>query len=142
MDDTTIKANISRLRKKAAISQEEMADRIGLKRNAYRNIECGSTQILNAHLPQIAQILGTTTESLVFGYEPFGPDELQDLTEVRLTYNERVVTLRKEYESQLEELRKRIAALEEKLAGKEELLAAKDDIIAYQRSALKNAGQE
>ena len=43
MDNARIKENIIRKRTEKGISQDEMAQRLEMSRNSYRNIEKGST---------------------------------------------------------------------------------------------------
>ena len=57
MDNARIKENIIRKRTEKGISQDEMAQRLEMSRNSYRNIEKGSTYVVSRHLKEIADIL-------------------------------------------------------------------------------------
>ena len=83
MDNASIKSNIEKFRKASGISQSEMAERLGLSRTAYRNIEKGKTRLLSDILKRIAEELGKTTEELMLGYEPSseGSRKLNDIRE-------------------------------------------------------------
>ena len=70
MDNARIKENIIRKRTEKGISQDEMAQRLEMSRNSYRNIEKGSTYVVSRHLKEIADILNITEEELVLGYKP------------------------------------------------------------------------
>lgn len=63
------------LRKEKGLTQQEMADRIGLHVNQVRRYEAGSTQPSLEALKKIAVALSVTIDSLVFGPEERGPDE-------------------------------------------------------------------
>ena len=70
MDNNSVKENIIRRRKVRRLSQQEVADKIGLSRTAYRNIEKGETRLLSENIVRIADVLGVGTEELVLGYAP------------------------------------------------------------------------
>ena len=57
MDNKTVKENIYRIRKEKKITQQQMAERLGMSRNSYRRIESGDTVLVNDHIVQIADLL-------------------------------------------------------------------------------------
>ena len=63
------------LRKEKGLTQQEMADRIGLHVNQVRRYEAGSAQPSLEALKKIAVALSVTIDSLAFGPEERGPDE-------------------------------------------------------------------
>ncbi len=73
MDDQSIKKNIAGLRKKSGLTQTELADRIGISRTAYRNLESGSTRMLNENIDKVAEVLDRPVEEIVLGYSPPPP---------------------------------------------------------------------
>lgn len=85
MDNARIKENIIRKRTEKGISQDEMAQRLEMSRNSYRNIEKGSTYVVSRHLKEIADILNITEEELVLGYKP--AEGAGSLEEVRSHYS-------------------------------------------------------
>ena len=70
MDNLTIKQNIRKARKKRNITQEEMADRLGISLTAYRDLEKGGTSVVHGKVIKMAELLETSTEEIVLGYRP------------------------------------------------------------------------
>ena len=68
MDNNSVKENIIRRRKGLKLSQQDMADKIGMSRTAYRNIEKGETKLLSENVARIAEALEMDAEELVLGY--------------------------------------------------------------------------
>ena len=76
INDAQIKKNIRSRRVSRKISIVEFAERIGINRNTYGNIEKeGKTRMINEHLEAIAGELNTTVEELLFGYAPGDPEK-------------------------------------------------------------------
>ena len=70
MDNDSVKDNIRNFRKIYKLTQSEMADKLGISRTAYRNIESGETRLISENVSRIADILHIRTEDLVLGYSP------------------------------------------------------------------------
>ena len=82
MDNSSIKENIVRRRTAEGISQDEMAKRLDISRNAYRSIEKGESRVISDRLKDIADNLGISLEELVLGYNPRnGSGELNEMRE-------------------------------------------------------------
>ena len=71
----SIAARLIALRKENGLTQQEMADKIGLHVNQVRRYESGSAQPSLEALKKIATTMSITIDSLVFGPEERGPDE-------------------------------------------------------------------
>ena len=108
MDEITIKSNIERERERQGISQTEMAERLGIDRNSYRNLEKGPTRIINSNLDKVSDILGVSTEKLVLGYEPSASESLS-LHDYEQKYKSEKARLIEDYEVQLEILRTKLS---------------------------------
>ena len=132
MDNEDLKRNIEKLREEKNITQDQMADRIGVVRNTYRNIEKGKTRLISEHLPRIARTLETTPEALLIGYQP-DRDAQRHGRELKEEFERRAAFEREEYEKELAERDKTIEILRDRLRRTEELLAAKEDIISLLR---------
>jgi transcriptional regulator with XRE-family HTH domain len=117
MDDSSIKENIRKLRKERRMTQEAIANQLGISTNAYGEIERGSTSIMNAHVLRIAKLLDTSTEELVLGYRPIQIPG-KKLEEMQAEYSERIDALEKE----VEYLRKLVKSLEETIATKTQII--------------------
>ena len=117
MDNNSIKENISSIRKRKGMTQEEMAHSLGISLTAYRDLEKGATSIINGNIYKIARLTGVTTEELVLGYRPEQSEgNIEDI--------------RSEYGSKVENLMTRISDLEKIVASLEETVESKNEIIA------------
>lgn len=65
MDLTTLSANLQRIRSAKSLTQGELADRAGLSRVGYRNIESGASEPRVENLRRIAQALDVKLEDLL-----------------------------------------------------------------------------
>lgn len=138
MDNGSIKENIARKRIELGITQEEMARRLGIVRNSYRNIERGSAAIVSEHLAQIASALGTTSEELVLGYRPI--NGAGELAEIRTKYETSNKTIVNEYESRIAALEEKVAILESSNRTLRELAASRAQIIDFMMAEKKKSG--
>ena len=117
MDNTSIKENIRKIRKERKMTQEEMADMLGISITAYRDLERGSTSIMNGNVLRMAELLQTSTEELVLGYRPIQMPG-KKLEEIQAEYSERIDELEKENEF----LKKLVKSLEETIATKTQII--------------------
>jgi transcriptional regulator with XRE-family HTH domain len=124
MDNSTIKDNIRKRRKEQRFTQEEMAHKLDISLTAYRDLEKGSTSIVNANVMRIAELLDTSAEELVLGYRPVqAPGRL--LEDMRSQYGGRIAVMEK-----------RISDLEKLVESLEETIRSKNEIITMLRKAL------
>ena len=124
MDNSTIKDNIRRMRKASRLTQEEMANKLDISLTAYRDLEKGSTNIVNANVMKIAQLLDTSTEELVLGYRPVQ-------TPVKL-----LEYMRSEYGGRISTMERRITDLEKLVQTLEETIKTKNEIIIMLKNRL------
>lgn len=118
MDNSSIKDNIRKVRKARKLTQEELADRLDISLTAYRDLEKGSTNIVNSNVFRLAELLGTSTEELVLGYRPVqAPGQMLE-------------DIRSEYGGKIEAMERRIADLEKLVRSQEETIRTKNDIIS------------
>ena len=117
MDNSTIKDNIRRMRKASRLTQEEMANKLDISLTAYRDLEKGSTNIVNANVMKIAQLLDTSTEELVLGYRPV-QTPVKLLEDMRSEYGGRISTM----ERRITDLEKLVQTLEETIKTKNEII--------------------
>jgi transcriptional regulator with XRE-family HTH domain len=127
MDNTSIKNNIRSIRKERKYTQEEVADMLGISLTAYRDLEKGSTSIVNGHIIKIADLFNISTEELVLGYQP-QPEAGIIMEDVR-----------HEYGNKIGNLEKRIQDLEKLVRSLEETVATKNEIITMLRKTLDEA---
>lgn len=128
MDNSTIKDNIRRMRKASRLTQEEMANKLDISLTAYRDLEKGSTNIVNANVIKIAQLLDTSTEELVLGYRPVQtPAKL--LEDMRSEYGGRISTM----ERRITDLEKLVQTLEETIKTKNEIIIMLKNRLAEEK---------
>ena len=63
--NSSIKEKIFEIRRKKGISQEKMAQLLGISNNSFRKLEKGKTTLLNDRLWKIAKILEVSLEELM-----------------------------------------------------------------------------
>lgn len=131
MDNNSIKENIRRIRKTRRLTQEEMAHKLGISLTAYRDIERGSTSMMNSNICRIATHLETSAEELVLGYHPvqMGGQKMEELTG---KYTSRISVL----EKQVRDLEKLVMTLEETIASKNEIIENNKEIITMLKKEL------
>lgn len=117
MDNISIKDNIRRLRKERRLTQENMAYQLGISLTAYRDLERGSTSIMNENIVRLAELFRTSTEEIVLGYMP---SQKADKT---------LEEMKDEYQGQVNILEKRIEYLEKLVRSLEETIETKNEII-------------
>lgn len=135
--DPQIKNNIARLRAGLKISQIDMAGRIGMDRNAYRNIEVGKTALVHEKLDSIAINLGVSPESLILGYNPLDVDSDPRLEDFKKDYTLRS---REEHETSVREINRLIAEnaeLKDKVHFLKQALDDKNQIIKFLKNQKK-----
>ena len=126
MDNNSIKNNIRNLRIRKGLTQEEMAHGLGISLTAYRDLERGSTSIVNGNIWKIAELTGTTSEEVMLGYLP----EQSDCS---------IEDVKTEYGNRMDVLQTRINDLEKIVASLEQTIDSKNEIIAMLK---KNLGEE
>lgn len=129
MDEKTVKQRIKAYRKESKLSQKDLADKIGISRNAYIGIENGNTRIFNEKLQKIAELTDTTIEKLVLGYEPVENADAR-LGEIQVEFKEKTKKMQEEYEKHLAEKDNTINLLKELVNSLQESIRTKDSIIA------------
>ena len=128
MDNFTIKDNIRKKRKASRLTQEEIASKLDISLTAYRDLEKGSTNIVNANVMKIAQLLDTSTEELVLGYRPV-QTPVKLLEDMRSEYGGRISTM----ERRITDLEKLVQTLEETIKTKNEIIIMLKNRLAEEK---------
>ena len=136
MDNISVKKNITAMRKGLGLTQQEMADRLGISRNAYRRIESGETALLNDYLLQIAAILDRTADELVLGYAPVEKDS-RTLAELREKYLQDGIEQERKSQERISALEQTVLLQEKRIALLEDLVRTKDEIIALLKKEIQ-----
>lgn len=124
MDNTSIKENIRKVRKSRKYTQEDMADKLEISLTAYRDLEKGSTNIINANVIRVAELLDISTEELFLGYLPVQSPGKQ------------VEDVRAEYGGQISIMERRVLDLEKLVSSLEDNIRNKDEIISMLKKKL------
>lgn len=135
MDNGSIKENIFKKRNEEGLSQDEMAQRLGIVRNTYRKIEKGSAKLVSDHINTIAEVLGTSAEELVLGYKPL--DGTRMLEDLRIKYETRISEAAESYESRIAYLESTLSAREREIRDLREIVESKNEIISLMK---RNSG--
>lgn len=124
MDNRSIKENIRRIRKARNMTQEDMAAKLDISLTAYRDLERGSTNIMNANIFKIAELLDISVEELILGYRPVQAEGTL------------VEDVRAEYGGQITVMERRISDLEKLVSSLEETIITKNEIISMLKKKL------
>lgn len=136
MDNISVKKNITAVRKGLGLTQQEMADRLGISRNAYRRIESGETALLNDYLLQIAAILDRTADELVLGYAPVEKDS-RTLAELREKYLQDGIEQERKSQERISALERTVLLQEKRIALLEDLVKTKEEIIVMLKKEIQ-----
>ncbi len=110
-------------REKAGLTQEEMADRIGIGRTTYINFENGQTNLFSKNLHKMVAVLGVSEEELLFGPRPD-----QGLLDEISGWEVRKQQFIDDYENRLAELREQLEAARREIAKRDKTIATLCDI--------------
>ncbi len=114
MDNKSVKEQIKRKRKEKGLTQQAVADSLGLAYSTYWEIETGQTTVVNDRLADIAQIMGCSVIDLIYDRADAPADGT--LEEEQAAYGER------QNGDASEKCRKRIAAVIDEKDGEIERL--------------------
>jgi transcriptional regulator with XRE-family HTH domain len=118
MDNDSIKDNLYRLRKRLDMTQQQMADKIGISRNAYADLESGVTRILNEKIESVARLADVSVEELCLGYKP--RTAAQDVSAL----------------SALKDKDDEIASLQALVSSQKETISSQRDSLRYQEQII------
>lgn len=134
MDEKTAKKNLQQLRKEHKFSQTTVASMLGISRNAYRNLECGDTQIVNENIGKLAELTGTTAEEILLGYKPVR-DVKEEILRIRDRYLQQAEAERARHEARVADLEKEVAFQRELIESQKKNIST---LEAYIRSLERN----
>ena len=119
MDSNSIKNNIRAIRERLGFTQQEMADRMGLSRTAYRQLETGKTRLFSKQLENFADTCGISLEECFLGFIPISEEAM--IAREQNPDNEY-------FKARYSELENKISALQEELSIKNESIKTLTDI--------------
>jgi transcriptional regulator with XRE-family HTH domain len=121
MDFDAIRERIKRERRTLGYTQEYMATSLGISVNSYREIESGTTLLINPRLEEIARILGKPLESLIFDTGS-ALEYSQKLGEIEREFKERLEIMETSFKIKLTEKEGEINVLKANLETKESII--------------------
>ena len=125
LKDTQIKQLIRSLRQKAGLTQAQMAEKLGISRIAYREIECGATKITIELIERISEALNCPKDKIVMGYD-LDAVQMESLRDSRAEFEKEILSLQQkvsELAKKNEELGRQVEDLTEKYELSRELAA-------------------
>ena len=122
-----MKDNIRNFRRSLRVTQSEMADKLGISRTAYRNLENGDTRLFNENLDRIAEIFHIGTEELVLGYHPSRPAPASDGSPDR--YSRQISEMSSRHKAEIDSLTAEILRLRQENADLRQHIEAQQDLI-------------
>jgi transcriptional regulator with XRE-family HTH domain len=117
---STIGAKLCQHRAAAKLTQQEIAERLGIKPNTYGSWEAGHTYPSGRYFPELAAIFGVSIEQLFPDKNGSVPNKINTTAQ------------------KMDEIK----AMKLVLQSKEEVIAAKDAIIAAQSAQIEKLQQE
>ncbi len=135
MINSVIKSNIYLKRKELSLTQEDVAQKLGISVTAYRDLERGNTNMLNPHIPKIAEVLETSIEELILGYFPLAKDA-EELEDLEKKYAGSLRQKDEEYENNLKALKNQITQMQTAIDSLQETVKTKNDIIGLLQKLL------
>lgn len=121
MDFDQIRERIKRERRSLGYTQEYMATTLGISVNSYREIESGTTLLVNPRLEEIAKILDKPLENLIFDTAS-SFDYSQKLSVVEKEFKEKLDISETAYKIKLAEKEGEINVLKANLETKESII--------------------
>ena len=137
----SIGKNLVKIRENLNLTQDQMADRVGVSRHTLSNLENDHTQIINRHVLHFAEINEVSPEELILGYKPEVTH--QTLEQARAQYGMERDALAAEYEDKIsalnalvDDLRHQLDAKDQQIADLRDHIKTKDQIITHLRSII------
>ena len=121
MDNRSIKENILKLREERKLTQEHVADIMGITSNAYWGIETGKTQLISKRIFQIAKIFDVSVNDIIYGHDI----EKEILTKF---LEENQGKYEKEKASAIKDLQSEIESLKAQLHDKEKIIRLMEEV--------------
>jgi len=127
MDNSSIGKNLNFYRNENKLSQNYMAEMLGVDRSTYLKMEMGKTNLINRRLKRAAEILGIPVERLLLdrGMDVVSGEELEERENLR----EQLAEMRRFYEDKVENLIKELRILKEMNESQAATIRSQFDII-------------
>jgi transcriptional regulator with XRE-family HTH domain len=121
MNSEHIRKRIKKERRALGLTQEFMAESLKISANSYRELENGSIHLINPRLEQIASILKTPLESLIFG-DISKEEYLKKIADIEKSFQEKLLILISSHKIEIAEKDGEINILKASLETKESII--------------------
>lgn len=122
MNSQSIQNRIRSKRKSLSITQEEMAGKLGISSNSYRDVENGRTAIIYHRLPAIASILDITLEELIIGKQSEESLAVKEANEKASELQSKIRIMDEQHKIEVAELMGKIEELETTIKSKKQII--------------------
>lgn len=122
MDEKSICERILINRKRVGLTQEEMARQIGISVNSYREIENGSTKLINKRIVKIGELLGIPPEELLTDNTSQLEDYDRKIEEIEKRHSRELSDIIGKYNLLVAELEGEIKQLKTSIETKERII--------------------
>ncbi|MBP5488073.1 MAG: helix-turn-helix transcriptional regulator [Bacteroidales bacterium] len=140
MSDKKVKENIAEVRNSLKLTQAEMADKIGISRQAYINLEHGKTSVINKQISKMAECCGLPEEKILFGYSM---DEISSsMLHESESYKERTEALIEEKDEEIFSLKEKLDVLTELIFAERQNVKTQKELIEEQKTRIAHLAQE
>lgn len=126
--NASVKKNIRIVRNRLGLSQEQMGVKLGMSRTSYRKLESGETTLIHSGVFKIAELASISPEVLLT--EDLSVPDGEAVLCASDNADEKLRTLREDYEARLAAKDEKIAELGRSLADKSALIDSQKSIIA------------
>lgn len=140
MNRKLIKKNISEVRNALNLTQAEMAERIGISRQAYINLENGKTSPINKQITKMAENCGISEDKILFGYS-HAEMEASQLREAE-ALKEQLNTIRADHERRVSEFKDKLDVLTQLVFSERQHVKTQERLISEQRSMITKLSHE
>ena len=120
------------------LTQEDVAEALGMDRTTYRNLEKGKARILNPHLESLAEVLQTSVLGLIMGNFSISDNQSPLLSDVQAGYQNKLEEKDSELQIIRENYEAKIAILEEQVSMLKGWLSAEKEINTFLRAQNKS----
>lgn len=121
MECEQIRERIKRVRRAKNYSQKFMAESLQMSSNSYREIETGTTKLINSRLYKIAEILDLSMENLIFGYVT--QDEyVQAIKKLEREHTIKIENLIVDHKIEIAKLEGKVTELQGKIDTREKII--------------------
>lgn len=140
MNKTMIKKNISDVRNSLKLTQAEMAEKIGISRQAYINLENGKTSPINKQISKMAEECGITEEKILFGvsHAEMEASQLREAEDLR----EKLQLIEQENNNKITELKDKLDVLTQLVFSERQHVKTQEMLISEQRSMITKLSHE